>query len=819
MYTNYTQPGLRRAGRRGWGALVLLAALLLGAMAEASSPSLGTILPRGGQRGTEVELTFQGDRLDDAADIFFHDTGITMKSLTVESANSVKAVVTIDPNCRLGTQLVRLRTKTGMSNGILFSVGNLPQLDEVEPNTQPEQAQAIELNQTLGGVIESEDVDYYAVNLTTGQRLAVELEGLRLGQMLYVGMPFDPKLRLFGPAGHERVAADDTAAFQQDPGFVYVAQEDGRHLIAVSDASYGGNGNARYRLHVGTFPRPMLVSPLGGSPEQQLQVSWLGDPGMAGTPGLLPTADPVIVPAVDGIDPATIVFPRGGSRLTMVSTEQGAAPTPFLLRRVELPITAEVEPNNGLDAPTVGVAPGAFEGVLSAAGDEDFFAFEGVPHGAYDIRVWARELGSPLDSVLDVWNPAAAHLGGNDDTFGADSRMRITVDADGRYTMRVRDQLGAGGETFAYRIEAVPVEPSMKMSVLDNRPSLLTLHQGACGYLLVNAAREDFDGPVRLWLEGVPQGVTAQHEVIPAGVGSTPIFFSAAPDAAVTGSPLRILGLGELNGKFIAGDLRQEVRLIEGNNQTTFFAHYVDRIAVSVAEPAPFTVKIVPPTAPFVHGTGRNLTVEVTRREGFVEPITLAFPYLPGGIKGGTATIAGDQTSGPIYLEVNNAAGEKINNIFVQAQSAGYTICSALTPIDVQPQWFAFTVPQVETELGKPVEMVVQVAQVKPFEGEFDVALLSLPKGITTTPQKISKATTELRFPIEVAADATVGKHPSIMGEVYVQVNGEGVRHVSGGGQLTVYEPLPAAMQAAAPAPEAAPVEGAPERKTRFPNS
>jgi hypothetical protein len=117
--------------------------------------------------------------------------------------------------------------------------------------------------------------------------------------------------------------------------------------------------------------------------------------------------------------------------------------------------------------------------------------------------------------------------------------------------------------------------------------------------------------------------------------------------------------------------------------------------------------------------------------------------------------------------------------------------------------------------------MVVAVSQVKPFDGEFDVNLLSLPRGITTTPQKITKDTTEVRFPIEVAADAPVGKHPSVMGEVFVTVNGEGVRHVSGGGQVTVYEPLPAEMQAAAPAPvaEQAPVEGAPERKTRFPKS
>jgi hypothetical protein len=800
--------------------LTLAVVVLAGWAAQAASPNLGTILPRGGQRGTDVELTFSGERLDDAVDLFFHAPGITLKSITPESAAAVKAVVTIAPDCQLGPQLVRLRSKSGISNGVLFSVGALPQFTETEPNSKAEEAQAIEKNQTAEGVIESEDLDYYAVNLAVGERLAVELEGLRLGSMLYVGMPFDPKVRLFGPAGHERVAADDTQAFLQDPAFVYVAQEEGRHLVAVSDASYGGNGNARYRLHVGNFPRPMILSPLGGSATQPLQVTWLGDPGLVGMAGSLPVSEPMIVPAVDGIDPATILMPKGMSKLMQASTDQGVAPTPFLVRRVELPVTMEAEPNNGLDTPTVGPV-GAFEGVLSTAGDEDFFAFEGAPHGAYDIRVWARELGSPLDSVLAVWNPAAAVLGENDDTYGADARLRITVDADGRYAMRVRDQLGAGGDTYAYRIEAVPVEPTMRLSLLENRPSLLTLHQGACGFLLVSAAREDFDGPVKLWLEGVPQGVTAEHVPIPAGVGSTPIFFTAAADAPVTGSPLRILGLGETNGKFVAGDLRQEVRLIEGNNQTTFFAHFVDRIAVSVAEPAPFTVRIATIQAPFVHNTGRNLLVEVVRKEGFVDPITLSFPYLPGGVKGGSATIPGDASAIPIYLEVTSAAGEQIQNIFVQAQSAGYTVCSPLTPVNVQPQWFNFAVPNVETEQGKPVEMVVAVSQVKPFDGEFDVNLLSLPRGITTTPQKITKDTTEVRFPIEVAADAPVGKHPSVMGEVFVTVNGEGVRHVSGGGQVTVYEPLPAEMQAAAPAPvaEQAPVEGAPERKTRFPKS
>jgi hypothetical protein len=799
--------------------LALLAAVMLSLCAEAASPSLASILPRGGQRGTEVEITLAGERLDDAVELFFHDPGITMKAITVESAAALKATLEIAPDCRLGTQLIRVRTRSGLSNGVLFSVGALPQFNETEPNSLPEQANDFTLDHTAEGVIESEDVDYYAVELTEGQRLAVELEGLRLGGMLYTGMPFDPKVRLFGPQGHERVAADDTPGFLQDPAFVYVAQETGRHLIAVSDASYGGNGNARYRLHVGAFPRPLSFSPLGGPLSAAMEVNWLGDPGLAGVPGSYPALEPLVVPAVDGIDPANIIFPKGVQAPMLVNTEGGVAPFPFTVRRVDLPVTMEAEPNNGLDVPTVGPVPGAFEGVISAQDDHDVFAFEGAPHGVYDVRVWARELGSPLDSVLDAWNPEQKHLGNNDDTYGADARLRVTVDADGRYFLRVRDHLGNGGETYAYRIEAVPVEPRLSMSVLENRPSMMTVHQGACNYLLVSASREDFDTPVTLWLDGVPQGVEAKYSVIPAGATQQAIFFKAAPDAPTAQSPLRILGLGELDGKFIAGDLRQEVRLVEGQNQTTFFAHYVDRIAVAVAEPAPFTVRIVPPAAPFVHGTGRNITVEVTRNEGFAEAIALDFPWLPAGLKGGTATIAADQTSAPIYLECQAAAGEQVQNIFVRASAAGYVLVSDLAPVDCQPQWFAFDVPQVETDQGKPIEMVVKVNQVKPFEGEFDVTLLSLPKGVTVTPQKITKDTTELRFPIEVAADAPVGKHPSVMGEAYITVNGEGVRHVSGGGQLTVYQPLPAELATAPAAPEPAKAEGAPERKTRFPTS
>src|SRR3982751_2183440 len=46
--------------------------------AVAATPQLTRVLPRGAQRGTEVELTFEGQRLADAAEVMFYEPGITL---------------------------------------------------------------------------------------------------------------------------------------------------------------------------------------------------------------------------------------------------------------------------------------------------------------------------------------------------------------------------------------------------------------------------------------------------------------------------------------------------------------------------------------------------------------------------------------------------------------------------------------------------------------------------------------------------------------------------------------------------------------------
>ena len=89
-------------------ALTLLCVGCLALNAQAVAPRLTNILPPGAQRGTEVEVRFTGQRLDDTKEIVFYTSGISVVSMEA-STNRVKAMLRIADDCRLGEHQMRLR--------------------------------------------------------------------------------------------------------------------------------------------------------------------------------------------------------------------------------------------------------------------------------------------------------------------------------------------------------------------------------------------------------------------------------------------------------------------------------------------------------------------------------------------------------------------------------------------------------------------------------------------------------------------------------------------------------------------------------------
>ena len=158
------------------------------------------------------------------------------------------------PDAELGSHRLRLRTATGITELRPFFVGALPEVAEKEPNSEFSTPQAIPVNVTVTGVADYEDVDYYVVEAKKGDRLTAEVEGIRLGITF-----FDPYVAILNSARFELASSDDNALVWQDGAASIVAPEDGKYYIQVRESSYQGNGSCIYRLHVGTFPRPLSV--------------------------------------------------------------------------------------------------------------------------------------------------------------------------------------------------------------------------------------------------------------------------------------------------------------------------------------------------------------------------------------------------------------------------------------------------------------------------------------------------------------------------------------------------------------------------------
>jgi hypothetical protein len=250
----------RFVGRLPVAAATVVAAVMWAApWSEAAVPSVGGSAPYGAQRGTEVVVQFNGARLGDAQQIFFYEPGITVNSIEAAGDNACKAKLAIAPDCRLGLHRFRIRTATGISNMRTFSVGALAESSEAEPNNDFAAPQKIALDNTVNGVADNEDVDYFAVEAKKGERITAEIEGLRLGNTF-----FDPYVGILDAKRFELARSDDAPLVRQDCMCSIVAPEDGTYIIEVRETSFAGNGACMYRLHVGRFPRPTAVLPFGG---------------------------------------------------------------------------------------------------------------------------------------------------------------------------------------------------------------------------------------------------------------------------------------------------------------------------------------------------------------------------------------------------------------------------------------------------------------------------------------------------------------------------------------------------------------------------
>ncbi len=755
--------------------------------ARAASPSLGIILPRGLQRGTESVLTFHGGQLADAKEILFFSPGFQVTKLE-PSAGAVKATIKVAADCRLGEHVAHVRTASGVTEYRTFYVGPFREIQEKEPNTEFTTPQPIPMNVTVNGVIQSEDVDYFVVDAKKGQRISAEIEGMRLGVTM-----FDPYIAILDSKRFELITADDTPLLKQDAAASILAPANGKYYVQVRETSYGGDGNCYYRLHVGNFPRPIAVYPAGGKMGDQVEVRFLGDP------------------TGDIVKKVKLPNQQIANYELVPEDKTGTAPSGIPFRLSDHGNVLEKEPNNSIKEATPAELPLALNGILDKPGDIDFFRFKAKKGQTYEVECYGRRIRSAIDPVMVLYNGAGQGITSNDDSRGPDPYFRFTVPADGDYCLSITDHLQRGGPGFVYRVEFQPVEPKIttglpQVARYSQLRQQIYVARGNRFGAQMSASRENFGGELVLDPKGMPKGVKIIADPMPANATTMPVVFEAAPDAPLAGSLVDFQArLNDPKQKISGGFFNHAEFVIAAPGQSLFSWCDVDRMAVVVVEELPYTLEIVEPKVPLVQGGSMQLKIRAHRKKGFTEPINVQIPFLPPGV-GSVPAVDIPKGRDEVLFPLNANGGAEVKKwkIFAlgsaNVNGAAYA-SSQLANLEIAPPYLQFTMQRAAVEQGQQTELVCNVTVNKPFNGTAKVDVLGLPPHVVTPQLELKKDMKDLVFKLKTEKASPAGTHRNIFCQVVITENGEPVLHNVGGTELRIDQPLPAPTKPATPAP------------------
>lgn len=776
-----------------------------------ADPALSVILPRGVQRGTEQVLRFSGARLNDADGIFFYEPGFEVLEIKAADANNIDVKIRIAPDCALGEHTAQVRTKTGISDYRTFFVGALPAVDEKEPNTDFAVPQQVPMNSTVVGTVENEDVDYFVVEAKKGDRLAVEVEGMRFGQTL-----FDPYIAILNDKRFELSAEDDSPLLKQDAATSIVVPEDGKYTIEMRDSGYGGDGNCRYRLHIGNFPRPTSVFPAGGKAGEAMEVTLIGD-------AMGPIAKPVTLP--DDGTAETLIFADDATGIT---------PSGHVLRISPVPNALEVEPNNGFDNATpVATFPASFNGILQEPGDVDIYKFTATAGQVFEVECYGRRVRSPIDAVMNLYKANGEGITGNDDSRGPDSYFRWQVPADGEYAIRIADHLNRGGPEFVYRVEFQEVKPSLSVGIprvarySQSRQQIYVPRGNRFG-TIISAERINFGG--ELTIDGIelPPGVTMTAMPMSANLNTMPVVFEAAADAPLVGALVDFRMKTTDPAVNVSGRFANRADfVIAGPGQSLYVWKDVDRLPVATIEELPFKLELIQPNVPIVRNGMMMLKIVATKKEGWDEGIHIQFPFRSPGIGANSEiVIAKGQAEGlyQINADANAAVGKWPMYAIGWAEINGASWASTqMASLEVAEPYVGMVVQRSSVEQGKETDVVVEVQVLKELKAPAVVTLLGLPHKVTAEPMQVTAETKELVFKVKTEADSPEGTHKNIFCQVTVTENNESIVHARvGDSELRIDKPLPMPVAAPAPAPmpvaavAAAPAPVAPPAEKRL---
>ncbi|MBN2293167.1 MAG: PPC domain-containing protein [Pirellulales bacterium] len=512
--------------------------------------------------------------------------------------------VEIEPDAEPGAREIRLLTQRGVTNPLVFYVGQQPEVARKPMRTcdfqvlgkeyqalrnrpDEEVEERVSLPCTMNGQIASGEVNRYRFKARMGQRLVISVKGRELIPYVADAVPgwFQPVIRLYDSDGNE-VAFNDDYRFNPDPTIFFKVPKNGEYVLVIQDAIYRGREDFVYRITIGEVPFITSIFPLGGRSGEVPQIE------MDGWNIQRAKLTPPPYDAAPGIYHVT------ATKGKLVSN-----PMPFALDN--LPECFDQESNNEPKNAQKLQLPVIVNGRIDQTDDWDVFRVEGRAGETLVAEVHARRLNSPLDSILKLTDENGKLLALNDDhsdvgvglnTHHADSYFMVELPADGTYYIHLGDTARHGGREYGYRLRIGPPRPDFELRVV---PSGGVLRSKGWGKGTVYALRKDgFDGDIRLSLADPPEGFSSPKVVLPKDKDS--VKFALKTDLNKTDTPvtLSIKGQAAIDGRKVT----HEAVPAEDRMQAFLWRHLVpaQKLTVNVFNPSllPPPKHALPPPRP-----------------------------------------------------------------------------------------------------------------------------------------------------------------------------------------------------------------------------
>ncbi|MBW8036046.1 MAG: hypothetical protein FVQ79_10550 [Planctomycetes bacterium] len=595
-------------------------------------------------------------------------------------AELVLIEVTIDADAKPGVRELRIATKLGLTNPIIFQVGLFPEKNEVEPNNQ----RAVQTLAKMGslpapkpyklpvlfnGQIMPGDVDRFRFRAEKGQQLVIETQARSLIPYLADAVPgwFQATVSLYDSRGNEVAYADDYS-FNPDPVVFYKIARSGEYELEIRDSIYRGREDFVYRISVGQQPFITRMFPLGGKE---------GVDTMASIDGWnLPKGEMVL---------DTQPGDKSIRKAAYYDGKQISNSMPYSVDNLN-ELTETRENDSIKDAQPINI-PVIVNGRIEKAGDVDVFRFGGKAGEKIVAEVFGRRLNSPLDSLLKLTDASGKVVQLNDDyvikdshlhkdivgvvTHHADSYLTAKLPSDGSYYVHISDSQSHGSAAHGYRLRICVPEGDFALRVT---PSSLSAFGGSSVGVKIHVLRKDgFDGEVELGFKGAPVGFEINGGPVPAGSDTVDVKIKTPVTKANSAVALTLQGSAIIGGKSVV----HTAIPAEDMMQAFLYRHLVPskelmiNIKKSKKKKPVLRAKRVG-SGPVVVPAGGSVEVklQVLGKRQMPKRIILKLKKPPAGVSVGETTVTGREISFVLKADKNAAKKGYKGNLTVEAFAA-----------------------------------------------------------------------------------------------------------------------------------------------------